>query len=193
MEGFAAPPDVIADVELIMKTAGIEVGGVEYIIDERDGQPIVPTTTDGNGNVIVQTQGTAGLYVFSPMLRTVHNDYNDSGELADSIDQYGNETSYIYNSNGQVTETNYPDGTEVKTVYDAQGRTIWTTNKFNPANSTADIIACNSLVTEPVADDPAVICEPVTVDAIDVPGVLPFGGLQREVESLPQSREMYSS
>jgi len=38
VEGFAAPPDVIADVELIMKTAGIEVGGVEYIIDERDGQ-----------------------------------------------------------------------------------------------------------------------------------------------------------
>jgi hypothetical protein len=38
VEGFAAPPDVIADVELIMKTAGIEDGGVEYIIDERDGQ-----------------------------------------------------------------------------------------------------------------------------------------------------------
>jgi hypothetical protein len=38
VEGFAAPPDVIADVELIMKTAGIEVGGVEYIVDERDGQ-----------------------------------------------------------------------------------------------------------------------------------------------------------
>ena len=37
VEGFAAPPDVIADVELIMKTAGIEVGGVEYIVDERDG------------------------------------------------------------------------------------------------------------------------------------------------------------
>jgi hypothetical protein len=38
VEGFAAPPDVIADVELIMKTAGIEVGGVEYIVDARDGQ-----------------------------------------------------------------------------------------------------------------------------------------------------------
>lgn len=33
------PPDAaVADVERIMKTAGIEVGGVEYIVDDRDGQ-----------------------------------------------------------------------------------------------------------------------------------------------------------
>lgn len=35
----AAPPDeAIADVERILRTAGIEVGGVEYIVDDRDGQ-----------------------------------------------------------------------------------------------------------------------------------------------------------
>jgi biotin carboxylase len=36
--GFMPPPDVIAAVERIMQTAGIEVGGVEYVIDDRDGR-----------------------------------------------------------------------------------------------------------------------------------------------------------
>ena len=35
----ATPPDeAIADVERILRAAGIEVGGVEYIVDDRDGQ-----------------------------------------------------------------------------------------------------------------------------------------------------------
>jgi len=38
VEGVTPPPEVIADVERIMQTAGIEVGGVEYIVDDRDGQ-----------------------------------------------------------------------------------------------------------------------------------------------------------
>ena len=32
------PPEAIADVERIMQAAGIEVGGVEYIVDDRDGR-----------------------------------------------------------------------------------------------------------------------------------------------------------
>ena len=31
-------PEIIADVERIMRTADIEIGGVEYMIDDRDGQ-----------------------------------------------------------------------------------------------------------------------------------------------------------
>ncbi len=38
VEGYQPPPEVIADVELIMQHAGIEIGGVEYITDDRDGQ-----------------------------------------------------------------------------------------------------------------------------------------------------------
>jgi biotin carboxylase len=36
--GFTPPQEVISAVERIMETAGIEVGGVEYVIDDRDGR-----------------------------------------------------------------------------------------------------------------------------------------------------------
>lgn len=36
VEAYTPPPDIVADVERIMRRAGIEVGGVEYFIDERD-------------------------------------------------------------------------------------------------------------------------------------------------------------
>ena len=38
VEGYTPPPQVIEDVELIMGAAGIELGGVEYMVDDRDGQ-----------------------------------------------------------------------------------------------------------------------------------------------------------
>jgi len=38
VEAFTPPGEVIADVERIAAAAGIEIGGVEYIVDDRDGQ-----------------------------------------------------------------------------------------------------------------------------------------------------------
>jgi len=37
VEGFSAPAKVIQDIERIVRAAGIDVGGIEYIIDDRDG------------------------------------------------------------------------------------------------------------------------------------------------------------
>ncbi len=38
VEGHTPPAEIIADVERIMGAAGIEVGGVEYILDDRDAR-----------------------------------------------------------------------------------------------------------------------------------------------------------
>ena len=38
VEAATPPPEAIADVERLLRAAGIEVGGVEYIVDDRDGQ-----------------------------------------------------------------------------------------------------------------------------------------------------------
>ena len=37
VEGFEPPTEVIAQVEQIMAASGIEIGGIEYIVDDRDG------------------------------------------------------------------------------------------------------------------------------------------------------------
>jgi hypothetical protein len=37
VEGYTPPDEVIDACELIMQTAGIDVGGIEYLIDDRDG------------------------------------------------------------------------------------------------------------------------------------------------------------
>jgi hypothetical protein len=38
VEGYTPPAEVIEQVELMMAAAGIEIGGVEYMIDDRDGK-----------------------------------------------------------------------------------------------------------------------------------------------------------
>jgi hypothetical protein len=38
VEGYRPPQEVIENVEHMMQTAGIEVGGVEYVIDDRTGR-----------------------------------------------------------------------------------------------------------------------------------------------------------
>ncbi len=38
VEAFTPPPEVVSQVERLMEAAGIEVGGVEYVVDDRDGQ-----------------------------------------------------------------------------------------------------------------------------------------------------------
>ena len=39
VEAYTPPPEIVHAVERIMKASGIEVGGVEYMIDPRDGRP----------------------------------------------------------------------------------------------------------------------------------------------------------
>ena len=38
VEGYTPPAEVIRNVERIMEAAGIDVGGIEYIVDDRDGE-----------------------------------------------------------------------------------------------------------------------------------------------------------
>lgn len=38
VEGYTPPPEIVAQVESVMRAAHIDVGGVEYMIDERDGR-----------------------------------------------------------------------------------------------------------------------------------------------------------
>lgn len=38
VEGYTPPAEVIANIERIVQAAGIDVGGIEYLVDDRDGE-----------------------------------------------------------------------------------------------------------------------------------------------------------
>ncbi len=38
VEGYRPPPEIVAQVETISRRAGLDVGGIEYLVDDRDGR-----------------------------------------------------------------------------------------------------------------------------------------------------------
>ena len=70
VEGYEPPAAVIADVERIMAAAGVELGGVEYMLDDRDGDGAVPLYYDINAlsNFVADGERVVG---FDPFVRLV--------------------------------------------------------------------------------------------------------------------------
>jgi hypothetical protein len=67
VEGYTPPPDVIAACERIMQTAGIDVGGIEYMTDDRDGG-IVYYDVNALSNFVADAPNVVG---FDPFARLV--------------------------------------------------------------------------------------------------------------------------
>lgn len=70
VEGYDLPSSIIADVERIMAAAGVELGGVEYMLDARDGEAAVPLFYDINAlsNFVADGERVVG---FDPFKRLV--------------------------------------------------------------------------------------------------------------------------
>jgi hypothetical protein len=67
VEGFTPPPDAIEDVERIMKASKIDIGGVEYITDDRDGQRYY-YDTNALSNFVADGKNVIG---FDPFVKLV--------------------------------------------------------------------------------------------------------------------------
>ncbi len=67
VEAFTPPADVIADVERIMRAAGIELGGIEYMIDDRDGQRLF-YDINALSNFVADGQTVVGFDPFSRLV-----------------------------------------------------------------------------------------------------------------------------
>ena len=67
VEAFTPPADAIADVERIMAAASIELGGVEYMVDDRDGQRLY-YDINALSNFVADGQTVVG---FDPFARLV--------------------------------------------------------------------------------------------------------------------------
>jgi D-alanine-D-alanine ligase-like ATP-grasp enzyme len=67
VEGYTPPADVIAACERIMQTAGIDVGGIEYMTDDRDGS-VVYYDVNALSNFVADAPNVVG---FDPFARLV--------------------------------------------------------------------------------------------------------------------------
>jgi len=67
VEGYTPPPEVIADVERIFAAAGIDVGGVEYLVDDRSGE-ILYYDINALSNFVADAPRVVG---FDPFTRLV--------------------------------------------------------------------------------------------------------------------------
>jgi hypothetical protein len=67
VEGYTPPPEVIAACERIMQTAGIDVGGIEYMTDDRDGG-VVYYDVNALSNYVADAPNVVG---FDPFARLV--------------------------------------------------------------------------------------------------------------------------
>ena len=67
VEAFDTPPEVIEEVERLMAAAGIEVGGVEFMVDDRDGQRVY-YDINALSNFVADGQKVVG---FDPFARLV--------------------------------------------------------------------------------------------------------------------------
>ncbi len=67
VEGFTPPREVIEAVEMIAQTAGIDLGGIEYMIDDRDGR-LVYYDINALSNFVADAPNVIG---FDPFVRLV--------------------------------------------------------------------------------------------------------------------------
>jgi hypothetical protein len=67
VEGYTPPGEVIAACEAIMQSAGIDVGGIEYMIDDRDGR-LVYYDINALSNFVADAVNVVG---FDPFVRLV--------------------------------------------------------------------------------------------------------------------------
>jgi hypothetical protein len=67
VEGYVPPAEVVNAIERIVQTAGVDVGGIEYMIDDRDGQ-LVYYDVNALSNFVADAVNVVG---FDPFARLV--------------------------------------------------------------------------------------------------------------------------
>lgn len=73
VEAYTPPPEAIADVELIMKHSGIDIGGVEYITDDRDGRSYY-YDTNALSNFVADGKNVLGFDPFEKLVDWLENE-----------------------------------------------------------------------------------------------------------------------
>jgi glutathione synthase/RimK-type ligase-like ATP-grasp enzyme len=64
VEGYTPPAQIVAQVERIAAAVGLDVGGVEYLVDDRDGRPYF-YDVNALSNFVADAERVVGLDPFA--------------------------------------------------------------------------------------------------------------------------------
>ena len=78
VEAYTPPPEIIANVERIMRLAGIEIGGVEYFVDDRDGE-LYYYDINALSNFVADGQRVLGFDPFARLADWIERELSASG------------------------------------------------------------------------------------------------------------------
>ncbi|WP_371417076.1 RimK family alpha-L-glutamate ligase [Granulicella sp. S156] len=81
VEGYQPPAEAIADVERIMQHSGIDIGGVEYITDSRDGQRYY-YDTNALSNFVADGPNVIGFDPFAKLVDWLEAEAGVSSQLS---------------------------------------------------------------------------------------------------------------
>ena len=85
VEGFQPEPEVIAEVERLMAAAGIELGGVEYMVDDRDGRRVY-YDINALSNFVADGPKVVGFDPFARLADWLEREARNVNEARDAAD-----------------------------------------------------------------------------------------------------------
>ena len=88
VEGYTPPPAIIAEVERIVAAAGIDIGGIEYLIDERTGEHVY-YDINALSNFVADSARVVGFDAFARLVDYLVDEAERADRRSESVLRHG--------------------------------------------------------------------------------------------------------
>jgi hypothetical protein len=84
VEGYTPPADIVAEVERIVAAAGIDIGGIEYLIDERTGRHVY-YDINALSNFVADSRRVVGFDAFAALVDWLEAEAERADRRSDAV------------------------------------------------------------------------------------------------------------
>ena len=88
VEGYTPPAEIIAEVERIVAAAGIDIGGIEYLIDERTGEHVY-YDINALSNFVAESTRVVGFDAFARLVDYLVDEAERADRRSDAVLRHG--------------------------------------------------------------------------------------------------------
>jgi hypothetical protein len=88
VEGYSPPPAIIAEVERIVAASGIDIGGIEYLIDDRTGEHVY-YDINALSNFVADSARVVGFDAFARLVDYLVDEAERADRRSDAVQRHG--------------------------------------------------------------------------------------------------------